>query len=162
MDFKKTTTELLEPDRKLAVIVGESPRTRNELIRELWDYINERNLQDTDRRMINADKDLQEVLGGKKQVNVFQVVTLITKHLKKPSKTTARKSTAKKAALKKTAAKKSTTKKSAPKKTAQKKATAKKTTTKKTPAKKTTIKKSAPKKNTAKKAGKKNSSKKTK
>ena len=162
MDFKKTTTELLEPDRKLAVIVGESPRTRNELIRELWDYINERNLQDTDRRMINADKDLQEVLGGKKQVNVFQVVTLITKHLKKPSKTTARKATAKKAALKKTAAKKSTIKKSAPKKTAQKKATAKKTTTKKTPAKKSTIKKSAPKKNTAKKAGKKNSSKKTK
>ena len=142
MDFKKTTTELLEPDRKLAVIVGESPRTRNELIRELWDYINERNLQDTDRRMINADKDLQEVLGGKKQVNVFQVVTLITKHLKKPSKTTARKSTAKKAALKKTVAKK--------------------TTTKKTPTKNTTTKKSAPKKNTAKKAGKKNSSKKTK
>ena len=137
MDFKKTTTELVEPDRKLAVIVGESLRTRSELVRELWDYINERNLQDTDRRMINADKDLQEVLGGKKQVNVFQVVTLITKHLKKPSKTTARKSTAKKAAVKKTAVKQITIKKSAPKK-------------------------ATPKKTTAKKAGKKNSSKKTK
>ena len=147
MDFKKTTTELLEPDRKLAVIVGESPRTRNELIRELWDYINERNLQDTDRRMINADKDLQEVLGGKKQVNVFQVVTLITKHLKKPSKTTARKSTVNKAALKKTPSKKTTTKK---------------TTTKKSAPKKSAPKKKPQQKITAKKASKKNSSKKTK
>ena len=59
-------------------------RTRGEIIRKFWDYINERGLQDTDRRMINADKDLQLVLGGKKQVNIFQVATLVSKHLKKP------------------------------------------------------------------------------
>lgn len=84
MDFKKVSTEVLEPDRKLAAIVGDTPRTRGEIIRKFWDYINERGLQDTDRRMINADKELQLVLGGKKQVNIFQVATLVSKHLKKP------------------------------------------------------------------------------
>ena len=84
MDFAKISTQILEPDKKLAAIVGDSPRTRGEIIRKFWDYINERGLQDTDRRMINADKDLQLVLGGKKQVNIFQVATLVSKHLKKP------------------------------------------------------------------------------
>ena len=84
MDFAKVSTQILEPDRKLAAIVGGTPRTRGEIIRKFWDYINERGLQDTDRRMINADKDLQLVLGGKKQVNIFQVATLVSKHLKKP------------------------------------------------------------------------------
>ena len=84
MDFAKISTQILEPDRKLAAIVGDTPRTRGEIIRKFWDYINERGLQDTDRRMINADKDLQLVLGGKKQVNIFQVATLVSKHLKKP------------------------------------------------------------------------------
>lgn len=84
MDFKKVSTQILEPDRKLAAIVGDAPRTRGEIIRKFWDYINERGLQDTDRRMINADKELQLVLGGKKQVNIFQVATLVSKHLRKP------------------------------------------------------------------------------
>ena len=84
MDFNKVSTQILEPDRKLAAIVGDTPRTRGEIIRKFWDYINERGLQDTDRRMINADKELQLVLGGKKQVNIFQVASLVSKHLKKP------------------------------------------------------------------------------
>ena len=106
MDFNKVSTQILEPDRKLAAIVGDTPRTRGEIIRKFWDYINERGLQDTDRRMINADKELQLVLGGKKQVNIFQVASLVSKHLKKPKpkkagaqkpKNPARPATAKKA-----------------------------------------------------------------
>ena len=95
MDFKKVATQILEPDKKLAAIVGDTPRTRGEIIRKFWDYINERSLQDTDRRMINADKGLQQVLGGKKQVNIFQVATLVGKHLKKP-KPSAKKAEAEK------------------------------------------------------------------
>lgn len=138
MDFKKTATEILEPDKKLAVVVGNEPRTRSEVIRKLWDYINERGLQDTDRRMINADKDLQEVLGGRKQVNVFQITALVGKHLRKPSrKATPSKNT------KKTSTK---TPKKAAKKTAKKKASSEKATKKST--KKVTKKtpKRAPKK----------------
>ena len=110
MDFVNAATGTLEPDKKLSVIVGDTPRPRNDIIRKFWDYINERGLQDTDRRMINADRDLQEVLGGKKQVNIFQVTTLLKKHMKKPGKKTA--------AMKRAAAAKA---KAAPKKAATKK-----------------------------------------
>ena len=124
MDFANAATGTLEPDRKLSVIVGDTPRSRNDIIRKFWDYINERGLQDTDRRMINADRDLQEVLGGKKQVNIFQVTTLLGKHMKKPGKKTAAAAKAKAAAAKTTAAKakaaKATPKKAATKKPATK------------------------------------------
>ena len=103
MDFAKTAAPRLEPDKKLAVIVGDAPRSRSEIIRKFWDYINEKGLQDTDRRLINADRDMQEVLGGKKQVNIFHVTTLVSKHLKKPGKkgaAKARKKAPKKAAKK--------------------------------------------------------------
>ena len=115
MDFKKVSTQIMEPDRKLAAIVGDTPRTRGEIIRKFWDYINERGLQDTDRRMINADKELQLVLGGKKQVNIFQVAALVSKHLKKPrdKKAVARKA-AKPAAAKKSPKPSSEVKKPAP------------------------------------------------
>ena len=107
MNFKEKATGNLEPDAKLAVIVGNAPRPRSEIIRRFWDYINERGLQDTDRRLINADRDMQEVLGGKKQVNIFDVTKLVSKHLKKPGKKAAKKKTAKKKTAKKKTAKKS-------------------------------------------------------
>ena len=126
MDFANAATGILEPDKKLSVIVGDTPRSRNDIVRKFWDYINERGLQDTDRRMINADRDLQEVLGGKKQVNIFQVTTLLSKHMKKPGKKAAAKKAADakaKAALKKAAALKAKTaaSKAAKKKSAKKK-----------------------------------------
>ena len=116
MDFAKTDGPRLEPDKKLAVIVGDAPRCRSEIIRKFWDYINEKGLQDTDRRLINADRDMQQVLGGKKQVNIFQVTTLVSKHLKKPGKK-ARKKAPKKAARKAPAKKAA---KKAPKKASRK------------------------------------------
>ena len=126
MDFANAATGILEPDKKLSVIVGDTPRSRNDIVRKFWDYINERGLQDTDRRMFNADRDLQEVLGGKKQVNIFQVTTLLSKHMKKPGKKTAAKKAADakaKAAPKKAvpkAAPKKAVPKAAPKKAAKK------------------------------------------
>ena len=34
------------------------------------------------RRMINADDKLKEVFGGKKQVSMFDMTKLVSKHLK--------------------------------------------------------------------------------
>ena len=141
MNFSSADSEKLQPDKKLAVIVGEAPRLRSEIIRHLWDYINDRGLQDSDRRIINADKELQEVLGGKKQVNIFHVTTLLKKHLKPAGKQ-------KKAAAKKGPASK---KQPASKGPAAKKAA------KKAPAKKTVAPKKAPKKSGAKTPAKKTS-----
>ena len=71
------------PSSTLAAVVGPSPMPRTEVTSKLWGYIKKNNLQDkTNRRMINADDKLREVFGGKKQVSMFEMTKLVSKHLK--------------------------------------------------------------------------------
>ena len=71
------------PDEKLAAVVGSKPLPRTEIVSKLWVYIKKNNLQDkANRRMINADDKLREVFGGKKQVSMFEMTKLVSKHLK--------------------------------------------------------------------------------
>ncbi|MEO5692087.1 MAG: SWIB/MDM2 domain-containing protein [Usitatibacter sp.] len=67
----------------LAAVVGSTPIPRTEVTSKIWGYIKKNNLQDkTNRRMINADDKLKEVFGGKKQVSMFEMTKLVSKHLK--------------------------------------------------------------------------------
>jgi upstream activation factor subunit UAF30 len=67
----------------LAAVVGSAPIPRTEVTSKLWAYIKKNNLQDkVNRRMINADDKLKEVFGGKKQVSMFEMTKLVSKHLK--------------------------------------------------------------------------------
>jgi len=67
----------------LASVIGSNPMPRTEVTSKLWGYIKKNNLQDkTNRRMINADDKLREVFGGKKQVSMFEMTKLVSKHLK--------------------------------------------------------------------------------
>jgi chromatin remodeling complex protein RSC6 len=71
------------PDSMLAAVVGSSPMPRTEVTSKLWGYIKKNNLQDkTNRRMINADDKLREVFGGKRQVSMFEMTKLVSRHLK--------------------------------------------------------------------------------
>ena len=71
------------PSSTLAAVVGSSPMPRTEVTSQLWGYIKKNNLQDkTNRRMINADDKLREVFGGKRQVSMFEMTKLVSKHLK--------------------------------------------------------------------------------
>ena|SRR6185369_10528601 len=73
----------MNPSATLAAVVGSSPMPRTEVTSKLWGYIKRNNLQDkTNRRMINADDKLREVFGGKKQVSMFEMTKLVSKHLK--------------------------------------------------------------------------------
>ena len=73
----------VQPDAKLSAVVGSNPMPRTEVTSKLWGYIKKNNLQDkTNRRMINADDKLKEVFGGKKQVSMFEMTKLVSKHLK--------------------------------------------------------------------------------
>lgn len=73
----------LQPDVALAAVVGSNPLPRTEVVKKLWAYIKKNNLQDAkNRRNINADDKLKEVFGGKKQVNMFEMTKLVSKHLK--------------------------------------------------------------------------------
>ena len=72
----------LNPDAALGAVVGDKPLPRTEVVKKLWAYIKRRNLQDSqDKRMINADDKLRQIFGGKKQVSMFEMTKLVSKHL---------------------------------------------------------------------------------
>ncbi len=73
----------LQPDAELVVIVGKKALPRTQVTKKLWEYIKKNNLQDAaNRRMINADKKLLPVFGGKEQVSMFEMSKLVSQHLK--------------------------------------------------------------------------------
>ena len=71
------------PDSALAAVVGDKPMPRTEVTKRLWAYIKKNGLQDSkNRRMINSDAKLAAVFGGKKQVSMFEMTKLVSKHVK--------------------------------------------------------------------------------
>jgi upstream activation factor subunit UAF30 len=74
----------VQPDEKLAKVVGQAPLPRTELTKQLWAYIRKNGLQDaTKKTLINADENLQAVFDGKKQVSMFEMTKLVSGHVKK-------------------------------------------------------------------------------
>ena len=85
-DDGKANAGLMAPlsvSNDLAKIVGKEPLPRTQIIKKMWDYIKENNLQDANnRRMINADDKLKVVFDGKDQVSMFDLAKIISKHVK--------------------------------------------------------------------------------
>ena len=66
----------------LAAVVGAGPMPRSEVVKKLWVYIKDKNLQDpSNKRNINADAALKKVFGGKSVVNMFEMTKLVSVHL---------------------------------------------------------------------------------
>ena len=66
----------------LAPVVGKGPMPRSEVVKNLWAYIKDKNLQDPkNKRTINADEQLKKVFGGKATVDMFEMTKLVSKHL---------------------------------------------------------------------------------
>ena len=73
----------VQPDAKLAEVVGSKAMPRTELTKKLWAYIKKHGLQDKkNKRNINADAALMAVFGGKKTVSMFEMTKLVSKHVK--------------------------------------------------------------------------------
>ena len=73
----------VQPDDALAAVVGNKPIPRTEVTKKLWAYIKKKGLQDAkNKRMINADDSLKPIFGGKKQVSMFEMTKLVSKHVK--------------------------------------------------------------------------------
>lgn len=73
----------VQPDAKLAEVVGSKAIPRTELTKKLWAYIKKNGLQDKkNKRNINADAALLAVFGGKKTVSMFEMTKLVSKHVK--------------------------------------------------------------------------------
>ena len=73
----------MQPSAALGAVIGGNPMPRTEVTKKIWGYIKRNGLQDSkNRRMINADDKLKEVFGGKRQVSMFEMTKLVSKHLK--------------------------------------------------------------------------------
>jgi chromatin remodeling complex protein RSC6 len=73
----------VQPDDKLAAVVGSKPIPRSELTKKLWDYIKKNGLQDKKKRtQINADDALRPVFNGKSQVSMFEMTKLVSGHIR--------------------------------------------------------------------------------
>ncbi|ABM39258.1 DNA topoisomerase III [Polaromonas naphthalenivorans] len=71
----------LKPSDALAAIIGSEQVARPQVIKKLWDYIKDQNLQDpANKRAINADAKLLPVF-GKPQVTMFELAGIVGKHL---------------------------------------------------------------------------------
>ena len=67
---------------ELGAIVGNKKMPRTEVTKKLWAYIKKHKLQDNkNRRMINADEKLAKIFGRRKQVNMFEMTKLVSKHI---------------------------------------------------------------------------------
>ncbi len=72
----------LKPDAVLAKIVGDEPLPRTEIVKKLWAYIKEKDLQDkANKRMINADETMKEFFDGKDQISMFEMTKQVSKHI---------------------------------------------------------------------------------
>ena len=69
------------PSATLGDVIGNKPMPRTDVTKKIWDYIKKNGLQDkANRRMINADDKLMKLF-GKKQVSMFEMTKLVSKHL---------------------------------------------------------------------------------
>ena len=72
----------VQPDDKLAEIIGGQPLARTEVTKKLWDYIRGHNLQDPENKtFIKADDKLRQVFDGKDRVSMFEMTKLVFNHV---------------------------------------------------------------------------------
>lgn len=73
----------LKPSAALALVVGEKPLPRTQVVKKMWIYIKKHNLQDKkNRRMINTDETLKYLFDNNDQVSMFDMNKYLKKHLK--------------------------------------------------------------------------------
>ncbi len=66
----------------LVAVVGKGPLPRTEVTKKLWEYIKKNKRQNpANKRNIIPDENLAKVFGSKKEVNMFEMVKLVNKHL---------------------------------------------------------------------------------
>ena len=73
----------VQPDEKLAAVIGNAPLARTEVTRKLWDYIRAHQLQDpANKTFIRADEPLRQVFDGRERVSMFEMTKLVFNHVK--------------------------------------------------------------------------------
>ena len=72
----------LQPSKELAAIVGKDPLPRPQMVKKVWDYIKQNDLQNPEnKREIVSDDKLRAVF-GKDKVTMFEMNKHLAAHLK--------------------------------------------------------------------------------
>ena len=72
----------MTPSAELAAVIGSTPMPRTEVTKKIWEYIKKHKLQDPKaKRMINPDEKLSKILGGKTQIDMFQMTKKVSAHI---------------------------------------------------------------------------------
>ncbi len=67
---------------ELEAVIGAGPLPRTEVVKKLWEYIKQHNLQNPqNKRNILADEKLKAIF-GKDEVTMFEMTKLVSAHLK--------------------------------------------------------------------------------
>jgi hypothetical protein len=75
-------TAPVQPSPELAAIVGSDRLPRSEVVKKVWDYIKQNDLQNPkDKREILADAKLEKIFGAKK-ASMFEMNKHLARHLK--------------------------------------------------------------------------------
>lgn len=81
---KSRAAPQLHLSKELADFIGSPTAGRGDVMKKVWDYIKQHNLQDAhDKRTINPDAKLAALFGSKEPVNMFAMTKLLSGHLKK-------------------------------------------------------------------------------
>ena len=82
---RKANPALLKPmnlSADLEAVVGKGPLPRSQVVKKLWEYIHEHNLQNPEnKRNILPDETLKKVLDGKDEVTMFEMIKLVSPHI---------------------------------------------------------------------------------
>lgn len=81
---RKVSATPFQLSEALAAIVGSKELPRAEILKGVWAYIKEKNLQDPkDKRMIVPDALLEKLFETKEPIKMFQLAGIISKHIHK-------------------------------------------------------------------------------
>lgn len=82
---RKANPALLKPlnlSAELEAVVGKGPMPRSQVVKKLWEYIKKHDLQNpSNKRNILADDKLKSLFDGKKEVSMFEMTKLVSKHI---------------------------------------------------------------------------------
>jgi upstream activation factor subunit UAF30 len=87
---RKANPALMKPltlSPALQAVIGPGPESRGQVMKKIWAYIKENNLQNPEnKRNIIADDLLLPLFDGEKEVSMFQMTKLLSAHLTDPDK----------------------------------------------------------------------------
>ncbi|WP_201456648.1 SWIB/MDM2 domain-containing protein [Chlamydia sp. 17-3921] len=87
MSQKNKNSAFMQPvniTSDLAVIVGEGPMPRTEVVKKVWEYIKKNGLQDPkNKRNIIPDSNLAKIFGTADAIDMFQMTKHISAHIVK-------------------------------------------------------------------------------